>query len=132
MEDFLDPKEPRLLSYSQSGESGLASTLLGAAVFLASPIAAILAAQIWAHGHRNPDVVLLHAWLIRVGVGVPLVLLAGGFWLGCTGIRQSKQEGHYPALAVAGLLLNSAGLCGWVTAGFGLLNTTESMVLLAR
>jgi hypothetical protein len=115
-----------------AAEKGLASALLGATVFLASPMIAILAAQVWAHGNRTPDVVLLHAWLARVAFGVPFFLVASGVWLGADGVRHARRTGQSCALPIAGLLLNAAGMCGWILAGIGLLNTTESMLWLER
>jgi hypothetical protein len=113
-------------------ECGLASALLGATVFLASPVVAILAAQLWAHGDRTPNVILLHAWLARAAVSVPILLILTGLWFGASGIHQARRAGASAALPVAGLLLNVMALCAWVLAGIALLNTTESMLWLAQ
>lgn len=120
------------LPAGRCAEYGLASALLGATVFLASPMLAILAAQVWAHGDRSPNVILLHAWLARVAVGLPVLLVVAGLWLGVAGIRQGRRSGQSTVLPLSGVLLNAVGLCGWVLAGIGLLNTTESLLLLSR
>jgi hypothetical protein len=118
--------------YRAAAEFGLASVVVGAVVFLAAPMVAILAAQLWAHGDRSPPVLVLHAWLARVAVGVPVFLVLGGLWLGAAGLRRAAKSRGAAALPVAGLLLNGAALVGWTLASIGLLNTTESMLLLSR
>jgi hypothetical protein len=101
-------------------------------VFLASPVVAILATQVWAFADRTPNVVLLHAWLARFAVGIPVLLATGGLWMGAAGYRDARRAGQPAPLAVAGLLLSGVGLCGWVLAGIVLLNTTESMLQISK
>jgi hypothetical protein len=115
-----------------AAELGLASALIGATVFLAAPLVAILAAQIWAHADRTPAAAALHAWLARFAVAVPILLVGFGAWMGIAGLRQAWRDGRSAALPLAGLLLNVSACCGWALAGIGLLNTTESMLWLAR
>jgi hypothetical protein len=125
-------EERRTERSAGASDCGLASAIIGATVFLASPLVAILAAQIWAHGDRASSVVELHAWLARIAVGIPYFLIVAGLWFGLSGLRHTGRERTASALPVAGLLLNVVALCGWTLAGIGLLNTTESMLELAR
>lgn len=132
MDVEFNPVEHLPLAAGRCAEYGLASALLGATVFLASPTVAILAALVWAHGDRSPNVILLHAWLARVAVCVPVLLVVAGLWLGVAGIRLANRSEESAALPIAGLLLNVVGLCGWLCASIGLLNTTESLLLLSQ
>jgi hypothetical protein len=113
---------------STVAESGLASILIGATVFLASPVMAILAAQIWAHADRTPSVVLLHAWLARLSIGPPILLVVFGIQQAIVGMGQASNVGCSRSLPLGGLLMNILALFSWLLAGIGLLNTTESML----
>ena len=133
----MDPNEPSrdvpgAPTNRQAAELGLASLVIGACVFLAAPVLAILAAQIWAHADRTPSVVLLHAWLARIAVCVPMIMVFVGGWLGVLGLRRASREGSSAGLPLAGLFLNVSAMCGWALASIGLLNTTESMLRLLR
>lgn len=112
--------------------AGLASALVGATVFLASPIIAILAVQVWAHGDRSRGVVEMHAWLARIAVGLPTLLIVAGLWYATIAGQQTKTGYLSRALPVIGVLLNISGLMAWIIAAYALLNTTESMLRMAR
>jgi hypothetical protein len=124
--------ETRLIVTATAAQMGLASSLIGATVFLAAPAVAILAAQIWAHGDRTPGSVLLHAWLARIAVCIPILLVLTGAGLGIVGMRRAFRENGPVALPLAGIALNAAGLGGWMLAAIGLLNVTESLLSLIR
>lgn len=115
-----------------AAELGLASLLIGAPVLVSAPIVTILAAQIWAHGFRAPHVVLLHAWLARIAVSIPILLVLFGGWLGAAGNRHAMRAGCCAWLPRAGVVLNLAAFGAWVLASIALLNTTESLLLLVR
>lgn len=117
---------------STAAESGLASILIGATVFLASPVMAILAAQIWAYADRTPSVVLLHAWLARLSFAPPILLIVFGIQQAVAGMGQASNLGISRSLPLGGLLMNIVALCSWLLAGIGLLNTTESMLRLVQ
>lgn len=126
------PTEGTSACRSTVAESGLASMLIGATVFLASPVMAILAAQIWAHADRTPSVVLLHAWLARLSVCLPIVLVIFGIQQAFVGLRQASNLRCSRSLPLAGLLLNILAFCSWTLAGIALLNTTESILRLVH
>lgn len=113
-----------------AAQMGLASSLIGIAVFLAAPAVAIMAAQIWAHGDRGRGGVLLHAWLARIAVCIPIVMVFFGVYLGVAGMRQALRERSSVALPLSGLVLSASGFGGWILAAIGLLNVTESMLRL--
>lgn len=122
--DTASPREP--------AELGLGSAMIGATVFITAPLVAILASQIWAHGDRTPSVVLLHAWLARIAVIVPILLVSFGGRLAIGGLRKASGSGCSRCLPMCGLLLNLSALFVWILAAIALLNTTESMLSLAR
>ncbi|VTR97481.1 unnamed protein product [Tuwongella immobilis] len=124
--------DPRVLRLEPGFACGLASSLVGATLFLASPLIAILAPLVWAHGDHTPGVVLIHAWLARIAVGLPIVLVITGFSFGIRGWIRAKTNGMSTALPIVGVLLNIAGTLGWILASIALLTTTESMLRVFR
>ena len=115
-----------------SAEAGLASSLIGSTVLILASIVAILATQLWAHADRSPATVLLHAWIARLAVGIPFLLIALGVWYGIDGLRNATRERRSHALSMVGLCLNVAAMGGWILASIALLNTTESMLSRSR
>lgn len=109
---------------------GLASLMISTALFVNAPLAMILAVQIWSHADRTPGVVLLHAWLARIGCPAILALSAGSVWLGCLGVQHAKREQAAAVLPLAGLLFSVVTLLLWIIASIGFLNTTESLLRL--
>jgi hypothetical protein len=127
-----EPIETQIDLFASTAQLGLASSLIGIAVFIAAPLVAIMAAQIWAHGDRALPVALLHAWLARIAVCIPVVLVLLGTYLGIKGLRRAFRENGSTALPLAGLVLNGCAGAGWSLAAIGLLNVTESILRLAR
>ena len=122
-------KTPELMHY-RSAELGLTSLVFGVVVFLASPIALVLAALVWQFADESPKVVLLHAWLARVGVCCVLAVGLSGLGFAIAGLRSARSRNHSAGMALGGLLLGSAACVLWIIAGIGLLNTTESLLRL--
>ena len=115
-----------------AAESGLASCLVGSTVLLLAAMIAILATLMWAHADRSPATVLLHAWIARLAVGIPFLLVALGTWCGIGALRNSIRRRLSPALPLAGLSLNIAAMGSWILSSIALLNTTESLLVLSR
>lgn len=115
-----------------SSELGLASLLFGAVLFVTAPLSTILAAEIWSHADRTPQVVLAHAWMARTSVLVVALTAASGLWFGLRGWRRARREGHHSELCRAGVILCTSATALWVVAGAALLNTTESLVRLSN
>jgi hypothetical protein len=113
-----------------AAEWGLASLITGAVLFLAAPITLLLAVQVWRFADQTPKVVHLHAWLARVGVVVVLLLAVASVTFGAVGIRSATRCRQPAGLSVAGLLLSLAAFALWTITAIGLLNTTESLLLI--
>jgi hypothetical protein len=107
---------------------GFASLIIGAVLFLAAPITLVLTVQVWRFADQSPEVVVLQAWLARVGVSIVLLLAVTSVLFGIQGIRLAMSLGQPAALCLAGLLLSLAALGLWVITAIALLNTTESLV----
>jgi hypothetical protein len=99
-------------------------------LFLAAPTTMLLSAQVWAFANRTPGVVLLHAWLARIGVLLALLMggLSAGF--GIAGIRARPRNAGTSRLAIAGLLVSAIAIAVWLITSVCLLNTTESLLLI--
>jgi hypothetical protein len=122
------PDEHRLRGRCHAPELGLASAILGSTVLLLSPMVAVLATLLWANADRTPSVVQLHAWLTRLAVGIPILLVFLGAWLGIASQRRAMRESGSAAIPLAGLSLNITAFGAWILASIALLNTTESML----
>jgi heme/copper-type cytochrome/quinol oxidase subunit 3 len=113
-----------------SRDFGLASLIMAAALLIIAPLAMILAVQIWKYADRTPGVVVLHAWLARIGCAVILAVGGASVWLGVAGVRHAKRERVAAILPLAGVVLGIVALLAWVIASIAVLNTTESLVRL--
>jgi hypothetical protein len=127
-EDGFQHEPGSVPSGRHAAEMGLASLFLGAVLFLGAPLALILAVLVWQFADKGPGVVLLHAWLARVGVLIALLAAAASVGFGVWGVRTAVQRGQPKGLSLGGLLLSLAALGLWVVAAIGLLNTTESLL----
>jgi hypothetical protein len=89
--------------------------------------------QLWAFSDKTPNVILLHAWLARLGVIITSIVGLMSVRLGWSTTADSRRRSGKPSgLAFGGLLLSSAAFLLWEIAGLGLLNTTESLLLNIR
>ena len=113
-------------------ELGLAALLIGAALFVSAPLILVLATLIWRFADQSPDIVNLHAWLARVGSALIFVMCVAGLVVGTKAVRQARRSQPLSGIAYPGLLMAMLGGCAAVVAIYGLLNTTESMVLLYK
>lgn len=103
---------------------------IGSVLVLLAPLILILSAQIWAHSFKSAGVVLFHAWLARISVGIVALLAITG--LGCA-LRSIRLVDYFklPAgCAVAGLVSSLSACTLWVATALALLNTTESLLIL--
>jgi len=119
---------PEQYGHRAARDFGIASLIMAAALFLMAPLALILVVQIWAHGDRTPGVVMLHAWLARLGCPAILTVGVASVWLGFAGSKQAKREHTSSVLPLAGLFFGIVAILMWIIAAIGVLNTTESMV----
>ncbi len=106
---------------------GLASLVLGAVVFLTSPIVMVLASLIYQSSPGSNLVCEIRAWLARVGVAGPFLIALFGAWLGLRGWQRHKAEGSSYALPAAGLALCAFAFLEWGVACYAVLWTVESM-----
>jgi hypothetical protein len=120
--------DSRLPSDCRVTELGIASLIMSAALFLASPRTMVLAALVWRFADTNPGVVLLHAWMARAGVLVGSLVGFASIAFGVQGIVLARRQRRFSATALAGLLLALAASAAWLLASIGLLNTTESLL----
>jgi len=125
-------KEPDVRWQRHAAEWGIASLAIGGVLVLASPMTLVLSAQVWAHSDRTAEVVLLHAWLARVGVGVALLLAITGLGCGVKALHLAFVCEEPAGLAFGGLVVSLAGCLLWVITAVALLNTTESLLILYR
>ena len=98
-------------------------------VLIIAPIAIHLAVQIWAHADRTPRIVVIHAWLARIGCLTVLIVGLASVGLGFLGLRCARREHIVPILPLAGLFLGIVATIAWVVAAIAVLNTTESLLL---
>lgn len=103
---------------------------MAAALLVTAPLAMILAVQIWKFGDRTQGVVILHAWLARIGCAAILAVGGASVWLGFAGVRHAKRERATAILPLAGIFLGIVAVLAWVIASIAVLNTTESLVRL--
>ncbi len=101
---------------------------MGGVLFFAAPTTAVLAVLVWRFADRDPAVVLLHAWLARVGVLVGSLLGIAGITFGVWGIRLANRRRQCTGLALAGLLISVLSSVAWSIVSIGFLNTTESLL----
>jgi hypothetical protein len=121
--------EPTSMSQHPS-ELGLASLIMAAVLFLAAPITLVLAVQVWRFADQSPGTVLLHAWLARLGVSIALLMAMASIVFGVQGLRSALRAGQPTGLSLAGLLLSLAAFSLWIVTAVGVLNTTESLLVL--
>ena len=112
----------------RSAELGLASFLMGALLFLASPITAVLAVLVWRFADTGPQVVLLHAWLARLGVLIGVLVGLASIMSGLRAMRFARQRRQPAGMVAAGLFLALLGSGAWAVASIALRNTTESLL----
>jgi hypothetical protein len=127
-----DPDEHSdpLPTAGHAAEFGLASLIMSAVLFLASPMTLILAVQVWRFAHQARGVVHLHAWLARIGVSVALVTAIAAVVFGIRGLRSAIRGRQPRGLCVAGLFMSVAALILWAITAIGVLNATESLLLM--
>ena len=113
---------------SRASEWGLATLVMGGVLFLAAPIVMVLSAEMWVHANRSAHIVLLFAWLARLGVAAAVLCSIAAIGFGIKGIRLAKHDRQQSGLVVGGLVLSSASLIAWIIASIGLLSTTESLL----
>ena len=113
-----------------AAELGLASVIMGATLFLASPMTLVLAVLVWQFADQEPGVVRLHAWLARIGVSIAFLTAVASTAFAITSIRSGMRHRQPTGLGFAGLVLNLAALALWVVTAIGLLNVTESLLFL--
>jgi hypothetical protein len=123
-----NPKPP--LASPAGSELGLAALLIGLSLLVAAPIILILATLVWQFADQTPGIVLLHAWLARVGSALVGVACLSGVAVGGIAVRQARTTRMYRGLAVTGLLFALLGAAATAIAVWGLLNTTESRLLI--
>ncbi len=90
----------------------------------------VLAVQVWESANRSSGVVYLHAWLARIAVAIVAAVAVAGVGFGTMAVRCAAARKQPAGLAVAGLSLSVAALLLWAITAIGLLNTTESLLLL--
>lgn len=112
---------------SRAAEWGLASLWLGSVIFLAAPIVMVLATLVWAHADNSAQVVLLHAWLARLGVSIAIFSSFIALAFGIKGVRIARHGGENCGLAIGGVAMSVLCLAVWLIAAVVLLNTTESL-----
>src|SRR5262249_44716402 len=105
-----------------------ASLIIGAALLVAAPIVLVLAAEIWAHADRTPHIIVLHAWLARIGVLTGLLSCVATIGMAIKGHRLASRDGQLSGLARGALLVSGVSFVAWIIASVGLLNTTESLL----
>lgn len=98
-------------------------------VLIIAPIAIHLAVQIWANADRTPRIVVIHAWLARIGCLIVLIVGLASVGLGFLGLRCARREHIATTLPLAGLFLGIVATIAWVVAAIAVLNTTESLLL---
>ena len=106
---------------------GLASVLISLAVLILCPLAVIMSLLTWAYADRSSGNVFVITWLARIGVAVPVLVVAIGFWLAMVGRRQAVRDQSCTAVFTAGAWLNAAALVCWVVAAVAVLITTEGL-----
>ena len=111
-------------------DMAIASLIMAATLIVASPLALILAVQVWKFADQSPNVVLLHAWLARFGCSAIMIVSVVSLWTGLASIRRAKIEGAARTLPNAGEFLSLVALCLWIVTTIGVLNTTESLLRL--
>src|SRR5262249_35789027 len=91
---------------SQAAEWSLASLIIGAALLVAAPIVLVLAAEIWVHADRTPHIIVLHAWLARIGILAALLSCTATIGTAIKGHRLASRDGQFSGLATGALLLS--------------------------
>jgi hypothetical protein len=125
-DDHADP----LPTAGHAAEYGLASLIMSSVLFLASPMTLILAVQVWRFAHQARGVVHLHAWLARIGVSVALGTAIAALVFSIRGLRAAIRGRQPRGLCVAGLFMSLAVLVLWAITAIGVLNATESLLLI--
>ncbi|HEY2880824.1 MAG TPA: hypothetical protein VGJ15_00270 [Pirellulales bacterium] len=115
---------------SRAAEWGLAALVIGLAISLAAPVVAVLATEVWAYANRDPNIVLLHAWLARLAVAMGMLLSLFAIAWGVKGMLIVENDRPTSGLAVGGLVLSSVAMVAWIIASVELLSTTESLLRL--
>lgn len=126
-ETHVDSSEASVVRRSR--DLGLASLIMAGTVLIVAPIAILLAVQIWAHADRTPGIVLIHAWLARIGCLIVFFVGSASLVLGLSGLRCARRERVSAILPLAGIFLGIVATIAWVIAAIAVLNTTESLML---
>lgn len=82
----------------------VAAMTIGSVLVLLAPLILILSAQIWAHSFKSAGVVLFHAWLARISVGIVALLAITGLGCALRSIRlgdylSCPRDAPWPALS---------------------------------
>jgi hypothetical protein len=113
-----------------AAELGLTSLIFAAVLSLAVPMTLALAVLVWRFAEESPNVVLLNAWLARVGVALGGLTGVMGVGFGVAGLKSARTKDQPAGLALGGVLLGIIAFVLWTIAAIGLLNTTESLLRL--
>jgi len=111
-------------------EWGIAAIVIAALLFVTSPMTLLLAVGIWGFADRGSNVVLLHAWLARLGIALVAVLCVISVAFAYKSFRIVSATGGSWAIPITASVLSAFATLMWVITAIALLNTTESMLLL--
>ena len=119
-------------AYSESRASAWqlswVALVISAALFASAPLVAILAVHLWRYGDRAPGIVLLHAWLARLGCPVVLGVCCMSIGFAWTARMRAQQDRESATIPAASLTFSVLATLAWLIVGYALLNTTESLI----
>jgi hypothetical protein len=102
-------------------EWGLASTIIGATLLIAGPMALLFCLVFWSggrveHGLSSSETNLAHVAGVVIGAGAILLSMLG-IYFGGRGLGRARQAHHPAALPVCGMLLCFGALIVWIIIG---------------
>jgi protein-S-isoprenylcysteine O-methyltransferase Ste14 len=104
----------------------MASLIIGAALFVAAPLAFRNLDMAWS---RSAEEAMRQVWMARLFVSIGLFSGAVSVVLGIQGIRSSIQHGRPIGISVGGLVISSAAFALWVITEIEMLFATERHLL---
>lgn len=110
-------------------EWSLAIVVVSATLIVIAPLILILAVLIWAHADRGSGSVLLHAWLARAGCAIAATCSCGNV-VSAMLLRRRDSSTRNTAIDLIRIAMAVIAMLFWIIASIGLLNTTESMLIM--